>query len=361
MNMKKITLILSTILGLGLLYSCEKDGELAYIANSDQLAAPVVTLPAANAAIVMTKPEATTKVTFTWKGADYGVAVGIQYKLQMDKKGNAFKDAVEVLSSYNLTEVITYDALNTKCTALGLVNAQVNDVEVRIVGSVPNSNAPVLTSAPVALKITPYSNKDKFFMVGSFVGWNAAVAVQMNGDLPGLEYNLFVYLPGGSEFKFIPKQGAWDNDMGASKTDAGKLVVDGEDNLKITDAGIYEVHLDLKAMTWVVTNQAFGLIGSATPGDWNNSTPMTFDAATKRFTCTVDLIGGKEFKFRANNKWDYNFGDNGNDGSVEKEGANIPVLNSGNYTVTLQIGDAVAPVVAPAQYPITYSYTIKKN
>ena len=198
-------------------------------------------------------------------------------------------------------------------------------------------------------------------MVGAFIDWKEGNAIEMNADLPGLEYNIFAYLPACSEFKFIPTKGSWAKDMGASKTEPGKLVVDDEGILKVTDAGVYEVRLNLNTMTWVINKQAFGLIGSATPGGWNESTPMTLDPATRSYTCTLNLIGGNEFKFRANNKWDYNFGDNGNDGTLEAGGANIPVAESGNYTITLKIGDAVAPVVAPAQYPVTYTYTIKKN
>lgn len=357
--MKRLKYLAYALVSIFLLASCDKDETKVYL--SDKPTAPALLAPAASASIVMTKPEAAKTVTFTWTAAEYGVKLGVQYTLQMDVKGNNFKNAVAILSSNNLTETITYDALNTKCTALGLENAKANDVELRVVTTIPTTNVPSLTSAAVAIQITPYSNKDKLFMVGAFINWDANKAIEMNADLPGLEYNLFAYLPAGSEFKFIPTKGAWANDMGASKTEAGKLVVNDEDNLKVTDAGVYEVQLNLNTMTWVINKQVFGLIGSATPGGWNESTPMILDPATRTYSCTLNLIGGNEFKFRANDKWDYNFGDNGNDGTLEAGGANIPVAASGNYTITLKIGDAVAPVVAPAQYPVTYTYTIKKN
>ena len=357
--MKRLKYLAYALASIFLLASCEKDETKVYI--SDTPTAPALSAPAASAAIVMTKPEADKTVTFTWKAAEYGVKLGVEYTLQMDVKGNDFKNAVAIISSNKLTETITYDALNAKCTALGLENAKANDVELRVVATIPTTSVPSLTSATVAIQITPYSNKDKLFMVGAFIDWKEGNAIEMNADLPGLEYNIFAYLPAGSEFKFIPTKGSWAKDMGASKTEPGKLVVDDEDNLKVTDAGVYEVRLNLNTMTWVINKQAFGLIGSATPGGWNESTPMTLDPATRSYTCTLNLTGGNEFKFRANNKWDYNFGDNGNDGTLEAGGANIPVAESGNYTITLKIGNAVAPVVAPAQYPVTYTYTIKKN
>jgi hypothetical protein len=64
---------------------------------------------------------------------------------------------------------------------------------------------------------------------------------------------------------------------------------------------------------------------------------MTFDPTTGLWTAVLDLKAG-EIKFRANDGWNINLGDNGADGSLEQDGANIPVPENGSYTITLKLG-----------------------
>ena len=50
---------------------------------------------------------------------------------------------------------------------------------------------------------------------------------------------------------------------------------------------------------------------------------------------SIALVAG-EIKFRLNNDWAVNYGDNGNDGTLEDGGANIPITDAANYKVTPQ-------------------------
>ncbi|SFD29594.1 SusE domain-containing protein [Flavobacterium phragmitis] len=77
----------------------------------------------------------------------------------------------------------------------------------------------------------------------------------------------------------------------------------------------------------------WGLIGSATPNGWNDpDTNLDYDIATKKYSYTGPLLVG-EYKFRLDDKWDTNYGDDGNDLTLEAGGANIPVTVAGNYTI----------------------------
>ncbi|HEY1114592.1 MAG TPA: hypothetical protein VGE66_13565, partial [Chitinophagaceae bacterium] len=67
------------------------------------------------------------------------------------------------------------------------------------------------------------------------------------------------------------------------------------------------------------------------------------------WTVTLNLTAG-EIKFRANDGWDINLGDKGNDKTLEPGGDNIPIAAAGNYTVTLNL-----------TYGGNWSYTIKMN
>ena len=95
-----------------------------------------------------------------------------------------------------------------------------------------------------------------------------------------------------------------------------------------------------------------GLIGGAIPGTgWDSDRDMTFDPATGTYSITLDLNAG-EIKFRANDNWDFNLGDNNdpNDGRPEVGGNNIKINAAGNYTITLDL------LVGG-----NWVYTIKKN
>lgn len=77
----------------------------------------------------------------------------------------------------------------------------------------------------------------------------------------------------------------------------------------------------------------WGLIGSATPNGWDDpDTNLEYDLATKKYSYTGPLKVG-EYKFRLDDKWDTNFGDTGNDLSLEAGGANIPITVAGDYTL----------------------------
>jgi hypothetical protein len=75
----------------------------------------------------------------------------------------------------------------------------------------------------------------------------------------------------------------------------------------------------------------WGIIGSATPLGWDASTAMVFNSATGTYSISLKLNSG-ELKFRLDNKWDTNYGDTGNNLSLEAGGDNIPVT-AGYYTI----------------------------
>lgn len=82
--------------------------------------------------------------------------------------------------------------------------------------------------------------------------------------------------------------------------------------------------------------ERWGIIGDATPTGWGSDTDMKYDCATRTWSITIALTD-KEFKFRANDDWPVNLGDNGADGSLEPNGANIKVPAAGTYKVTLDV------------------------
>ena len=112
-------------------------------------------------------------------------------------------------------------------------------------------------------------------------------------------------------------------------------------------AGVYAITVDVNALTISLTKtDDWGIIGSATANGWNSDTDMFYNGQRKVWEITANLTAG-EFKFRANDAWDLNYGDTGADGSLEAGGDNIAIATAGNYTIRFD--------------PVKLTYTVKKN
>ncbi|MDX9883215.1 MAG: SusE domain-containing protein [Prolixibacteraceae bacterium] len=171
--------------------------------------------------------------------------------------------------------------------------------------------------------------------------WNPANAVPMqyigNGTFDTYQY----ITVDGWGFKLVPQNSGWDGDLGASKTQTGYLAQTDEDNLTVATDGFYRVRVNMNDFSYSVTQTTWGIIGSATPGGWGDDTNMTLVSATKgeyKWTANITLTDG-EIKFRANDGWDINFGDDGANGSLEYNGSNISVT-AGNYHIELILNSA---------------------
>ncbi|MBC6996151.1 RagB/SusD family nutrient uptake outer membrane protein [Neolewinella lacunae] len=167
---------------------------------------------------------------------------------------------------------------------------------------------------------------------GAYQGWdpaNNATALAQKGDANTFEG--YAYFAEAGEFKFA--RGSWDENYGDNEGD-GTLEAGGG-NLSVAAPGYYRIYVDLNALTYSITPMQFGLIGSATPGGWDNDTDMTYNPVTGAWELEVALVGGQEIKFRANDAWDLNYGDDGANGLLEQNGANIAIARDGVYKVSL--------------------------
>ena len=76
----------------------------------------------------------------------------------------------------------------------------------------------------------------------------------------------------------------------------------------------------------------WGIIGSATPTGWDSDTNLDYELATKTYSITMDMVVGA-FKFRLDDAWSTNFGDDGNNLTLEAGGADIPISSAGTYRI----------------------------
>ena len=80
----------------------------------------------------------------------------------------------------------------------------------------------------------------------------------------------------------------------------------------------------------------WGLVGDATVNGWGGPDMEMYQTGTNQYALYADLTAG-ELKFRFNEDWGQNYGDNDTNGTLEAGGANIPVPGAGTYFVTLDL------------------------
>ena len=90
----------------------------------------------------------------------------------------------------------------------------------------------------------------------------------------------------------------------------------------------------------------WGLVGDATENGWNGPDMEMYETSNNVYELYADLLGN-QMKFRFNENWGINYGDNGSDGSLDPGGANIVIPGDGIYHVVLDLN--------------TNSYTIEEE
>lgn len=144
----------------------------------------------------------------------------------------------------------------------------------------------------------------------------------------------------------------WGNNLGDDGAD-GTLEAGGA-NIAVT-AGDYKITLDLGSNSYTIENFTWGIVGSAW-NDWGGAGPdakLFYDYTTDTFKAGVKLLDG-EMKFRFNNDWGNNLGDDGADGTLEAGGANI-ATTAGFYRITLDLNNNTYAVEAAELWGIVGS------
>ncbi|MEL6655973.1 MAG: SusE domain-containing protein [Bacteroidota bacterium] len=329
-------------------FSCEDDRDLVTLQVGD---APAFTAPAAGLSVDITEENLNeTLADFSWSPADYGFAAGVSYTLEVDVAGNSFLEAVNLSTTTKFNATVSNDQINTIMLTKGLPGGVFTNMEFRVVANAGTqveeliSETLVISVSPVAVAI----DYPKLQVPGSYQGWDPAnestviFSVESNGVYEGYLY----VADDGAAHKYTDGP-SWDVNWG--DTGADGMLDAGGDDIFLGDAGVYRFSANINDLTHSSLRTDWGVIGNATPGGWDNDTDMTYDPATGLWSIDIDLIADNFIKFRANDGWDVNLGDDNTDAAMEYGGADIPITESGNYTVTLDLTNAV------------YTYTLTKN
>jgi len=336
--MNRKGLLYSAVAGLLIMVSCDK-AEMGPVIL-DNPTAPVITAPAAESNIEITEGNFGDVLEFVWTASDYGFEAAVNYTVQADVGDNGFAEPVELFNSSELKGSINYEELNNKLLAAGAIAGASNDLMFRVVSSISVAVEDLISEA-VTMAVSPLLVEISYPVLnipGSYQGWDPANTLTVIYSLKSDEvYDGYIYFGEEAvEFKFA--KGSWDENWGDTGND-GTLDASG-DNIKATGPAMYRLSADLNTHTYTAIQTDWGLIGSATPGAWDSDQDLTYDVDAGVLTITLDLVEG-ELKFRANDDWDLNLGDDQANGIMEYDGANIVVESAGNYTIILDLRGAL--------------------
>ena len=140
----------------------------------------------------------------------------------------------------------------------------------------------------------------------------------------------------------VRQNNAWDVNYGDKGADG--TLESGGDNI-VVKAGTYLVTVDFKGLKYtIVAYKVWGLVGSGAPNGWNGpDAKFTPDFGTEGIWKLSNIIlTDGEVKFRQNDDWGVNMGDDKADGILETGGANIAV-KAGTYDIVLDFTNAAKP------------------
>ena len=323
-----VFLVISVFLG-----SCE-DREIITL---DSNAVPVATL--SESEVVLDPANLGQDVlTVTWSKLDYGFKAADTFEVLFDLAGGDFSAAQIKNVGNNFSLTLKSEELNAILTNLG-VEPNVPTQIVVMVKSVL-SNQVGIDSATQAFTGTTYPDKldlsTPWGIVGSaYNDWGGDGPDAPFYTIPGETDKIVSYVTLLDGKWKIRKDNAWDLNYG--DTGADGTLEEGGDDIVVT-AGTYKILFDTVALTYTIEAYSWGLIGDATPNGWNPpDTKLIYDPLYDNWKTTVTLADGK-FKVRFNEDWGTNYGSDNADGTLQKDGADIPAI-AGNYSVTVDFNE----------------------
>ncbi len=374
--MKKISILFLAFFTMLSFNSCLEDEEPTFIVQEDQATPP--TIVTANSTVILSKDaEDNQALTVVWNDAEYNFQTPVTYDILVAVAGTNFENAIDAASTVERSYTWTVKDLNNLAINSGLVIDKEGALEIRIVSSLGSNGGVSMNSNILAITLTPYSTEvPKIWVPGSYAeasgygsNWNPS-----DPETPALAAENFTsqsfegyinFAEGNSNFKFTPTNVDFSGDYGDTGDSDGSysqtIEQEGEVNCGLPGGvpGYYRVNVDLETLEYKLELTDWAVTGSSTPLGFapaeagpDQDHDLTYNKDSKVWSITLDLTPG-EIKFRANDSWSLNFGnDDDGDGSLNEEGSNITVETGGTYIISLDLSN-------PRAY--TYSLTPVTN
>lgn len=320
------------------LMSCEDEENFQILNPSGDFT--ILTPDAGTNVILDASLQTNPAVTLTWSPADYGTPTEVQYVVELAAAGTDF--AAPIVGATTTGTNVTWNVLelNGAAVAAGLTPFQEGGLDIRVKATTGSTGSLEQISNTVTIFVTTFSTALPTIAVpGNHQGWNPPTAPKLAASGFGeTDYEGFIWLDGGYKFLAPDASGAfnWGNtDWGDDGSFSGVLKEQDETDCQST-AGYYLVKANTTALTYSTELTNWGIIGAATPGGWDASTPLTYNADSKMWEGTMALAAD-EFKFRANDAWTINFG--GDPAALSQDGSNLSVSVAGIYLVKLDLSN----------------------
>ena len=259
--------------------------------------------------------------TFVWNDtANSTAGTTVSYTIEAAKSGTNFAAPIVLGVTTSLFKDMTVGNLDAASKALGMPALVEGSMDVRVKSAAGTSNI-------YTLKVTPYQPNWGVIGDATPLGWDKSTDMVYNAATG--TYSISLGLNSGA-FKF-----RLDNSWTTNYGDTGNnlSLEAGGDNIPVT-AGNYTIVANFTTKTYTITRivNAWGVIGDATPTAWDSDTLMDFNPLTLKYSIIMKMKVGA-FKFRLNHGWASNYGDNGNNLSLDSGGDNIPITTAGTYYI----------------------------
>ncbi|MCY1720780.1 SusE domain-containing protein [Prolixibacteraceae bacterium Z1-6] len=347
--MKKLIYI--TFIGLlGLLFSCEKDGDQIFLLDNP-VAPTIVSMPD----LTLERNNGTDTLEFVGTPLDPGFVASTKYFLEACANGNNFSNVISIQNNIEgtLFKITVSDLNGILLKKFPADEASSVDFRIRAQLVVDaGTGAPGAADGTFDYNSTTETASVTLYGLPRLDILNSGIDQKIESALGNGEYMGYIKLEETKPFTLFEP----DNEITYGGSD-GVLAADGA-AINPVSTGWHQLSANLNDLTYELLDFRIGLIGDATPNKWDApDQKMEYDPQSGLWSITLDLVVGT-VKFRVNDDWSgsVNLGI-GDDDHPEytldnlwnnSSSQNIPIDAAGNYTITLSIGSK-------------YSATITKN
>lgn len=348
--MKKLFYTIIAFAGI-LLASCTTDADKLVLDPSSTVAPTLGTL----AGTKLSSDGA--DLTFEFTQPKYNVDAGVLYALYASDSQDFGKQEKLSATIGGTTVTVKQSALNSVILNLGgepdaeftvylrLDSWLATNKNTAVESSLARSGVLSATFVPYSQLILDKDIYDHVWVMGDYCGWshdNSQFLYNYNKDGKTFTGVIDFGEKAANGIKFTgaaswdASTGNWGSEAQAEEAEAKSLKLvngDGAQNITCYSKRFYAFSLDKNSLMLTKDWGAnvIGIVGGF--NDWGNSglpdTEMNYNADYVRFWADVDFTSDTEIKFRADGKWDYNWG-------KDCGGDNLPV-SAGKYRIYLDL------------------------
>ena len=296
-------------------------------------------------------------LTFEFTQPKYNVDAGVLYALYASDSQDFGKQEKLAATIGGTKVTVKQSALNSVILNLGgepgaeftvylrLDSWLANNKNMAVESSLARSGVISATFVPYSQLILDKDIYDHVWVMGDYCGWshdNSQFLYNYNKDGKTFTGVIDFGEKAANGIKFTgaaswdASTGNWGSEAQAEEAEAKSLKLvngDGAQNITCYSKRFYAFSLDKNSLMLTKDWGAnvIGIVGGF--NDWGNSglpdTEMNYNADYVRFWADVDFTSDTEIKFRADGKWDYNWG-------KDCGGDNLPV-SAGKYRIYLDL------------------------